>query len=182
MIALVCAVAGLIAIPARVGAGPSPAARDDTSRIVASAPGRSAAPDSAAEASLVLALARGIFPALSEDLSWDVVSARVAPWTITVRDSANPRWKRVQRGLRLALPSGPSRAPEHYHHHLLIDQPEVRGDTAVMRLEITLMWTPKPGCRIGSSMSYEVRSTRRDGHWGDGVVRADMDGLPGVCP
>src|SRR5947207_955900 len=101
-----CAVIGFTEMPASAAAQTTPA-------------------DSATEASLVLALSRGIFPALSEALSWDVVSGRVAPWTVTVRDSANPRWKRVQQGLRLALPSGPSHLPEHFRHRLVIDRPEV---------------------------------------------------------
>ena len=130
----------------------------------------------------MLALVRGILPALAEDLSWDIVAPRVAPWTVTVRDSANPRWRRVQQGLRLALPSGRALAPERYHHRLVVDRVAVRGDTAVMRIDVVLSWMPKPGCRIEASMSYEVRSVRNGGQWSDGVSRADVDGMPGVCP
>lgn len=160
---LLCALVGVVAWPAP-------------------APAQSVVPDSASGASLVLALTRGIFPALSEALSWDVASATVAPWTIVVRDSANPRWRRVQQGLRLTLPSAPSRSAEHYRHHLVIHKAEVRGDSTVMRLDVVLSWSPKPDCRIQSSMSFELRSTREDGRWRDAVARPDMDGLPGVCP
>ena len=52
---------------------------------------------------LVRALTAGIVELLHDDLTWQVVHGRAAPWTVVVQDSTDIHWSRVQRGLRDVL-------------------------------------------------------------------------------
>ena len=146
---------------------------------VAQTPQAAPALDSAA----VWSIAQGIVKGLSQDLGADITNGSRGAWTVSVADSANPAWSRLQRGLRSVLrPSRDTMRVGTTIRHLRIGAPEQHGDTAVVPMVIDRSWQHHANCRISSDTELQVSSVWDGRHWSPGAARILIYGDPGECP
>ena len=130
---------------------------------------------------VVRTLTAGIVALLHDDLTWQVVGGRAAPWTIVVQDSTDIHWGQVQRGLRDLLMRPVVAGEGSRFSKLAVGRVQLRGDTALVEVDLLGGTVSPSGCVSEGGMTYLVRSVRRGGRWSVATTRPWRDELPVQC-
>lgn len=130
---------------------------------------------------LVRTLTAGILELLRDDLAWQVVEGRAAPWMVVVDDSTVMLWGQVQHGLRQILVRPRMAGEVSPLSKLEVGPVQLRGDTAFVKANLLARTVSPGGCVSEGGMTWLVRSVRRGGRWSVATVRPWRDELPVPC-